>query len=55
MGTNIRLIADIIQFTEMNNTPGILLNIDFEKAFDSLNWEFIMKSLGAFNFGPQIM
>ena len=22
------------------NLPGVLINIDFEKAFDSLNWNF---------------
>ncbi len=27
------------------NTPGILLSIDFEKPFDSLNWNFLMKTL----------
>ncbi len=27
------------------------MNIDFEKAFDSINWNFIDKTLEAFNFG----
>ncbi len=33
------------------NTPGILLYIDFEKAFDSFNWKFLMKTLLKVNFG----
>ncbi len=33
------------------NTSGILLSIDFEKAFDSLNWNYLMKTLLKVNFG----
>ncbi len=51
IGSNIRLIEDIILFTKTHNLPGIILNIDFEKAFDSINWNFIDRTLEAFNFG----
>ncbi len=37
IGTNIRLIEYTIQCTNTYNLPGIILNIDFEKAFNSLN------------------
>ena len=37
-----------------SKTPGILLLIDFEKAFDSLEWSFVKKTLHYFNFGPQM-
>ena len=40
-----------MQYTEENNIPGILLVIDFEKAFDSVSWNFIDKTLDLFNFG----
>ena len=36
------------------NIEGLLLFIDFEKAFDTLNWKFIDNSLSFFNFGPSI-
>ena len=39
--------------TKVNNKPGILFFIDFEKAFDSLEWYFLNKCLELFNFGPQ--
>jgi hypothetical protein len=52
IGCNIRLIEDMIFYTESNNISGILLTIDFEKAFDSINWRFLDESLKAFNFGP---
>ena len=35
----------------MQNIPGILLSLDFHKAFYSIEWPFIMKTLGYFNFG----
>ena len=38
LGENIRLIYDIIHYTEEVNIPGLLLLIDFEKAFDSVSW-----------------
>ena len=28
--------------------------IDFKKAFDSVDWNFLARFLEAFNFGPQI-
>jgi hypothetical protein len=29
--------------------------IDFEKAFDSINWNFLLKSLEAYNFGENFL
>ena len=43
-----------MEFTESNKLPGILLFIDFEKAFDTLEWPFIHHALKVFNFGPNI-
>ena len=44
-----------MQFVEENNIPGLLLLIDFEKAFDSLSWDFMREVLTYFNFGPSII
>ena len=43
-----RLIYDILHKTSENNIPGILLLLDFEKALDSLEWNFITKTLELF-------
>ncbi len=37
MGQNIRILEDVSFFTKENQLPGLLLSINFEKAFDSLN------------------
>jgi hypothetical protein len=51
IGDNIRALYDIMNYTNVENVPGMLLLIDFEKAFDSLSWNFIQKCLKFFNFG----
>ncbi|KAL9989421.1 hypothetical protein ACROYT_G003968 [Oculina patagonica] len=47
----LRTIDDVMWYTEINKIPGWLVAIDFEKAFDSVNVEFLIKALEAFNFG----
>jgi len=54
IGQNIRLINDIIQQTELQKIPGILLLLDFQKAFDTLEWPFVQNTLNPFNFGKGI-
>ena len=54
IGENTRLIYDVMRYTEDENIPGILLIIDFEKAFDSISWEFITEVLDYFNFGNSL-
>ena len=51
IGQNIRLLEDVSFFTTKENIPGIIFSIDFEKAFDSVNWNFLYKTLKFFNFG----
>ena len=37
---------------EEEKIPGLLVMIDFEKAFDSISWKYMDKVLKLFNFGP---
>ena len=44
IGQNIRLIIDIIEHTKSQNLPGgISVSLDFQKAFDSLEWSIMMQ------------
>ena len=54
IGENIRLVDNIINYASENNIPGLLLFIDFEKAFDSLEWSFIERTPQYFGFGPSL-
>lgn len=55
LGTNVRLIQDLIQYCNTYNKPGIIVGIDFQKAFDSLEWPFIVQTLKKFNFGEYLI
>ena len=39
-----------MDFTVKENMPGLLTFVDFQKAFDSLKWNFLVSCLEAFNF-----
>ena len=51
IGQNARFIHDIYEFCEGKDLPGVILNLDFEKAYDRLEWNFLFKVLEKFNFG----
>ena len=51
MGQNIRLVLDIFNEYKNNDKQGTLMSLDLAKAFDTLEWNFIIKTLQFFNFG----
>ena len=55
IGENIRLIDSVICYAKENNIPGLLLFLDFEKAFDTIEWPFIRKTFQHFGFGSSIL
>ena len=50
----IRLMNDLMEQTNATKTPGVLLALDFRKAFDTLEWMLIQYALQIFNFGEGI-
>ena len=55
IGENILLIDSIIKYASSKNIPGLLLFVDFKKAFDSLDWTFIIRTLENFGFGTSFI
>ena len=51
IGENIRMLSDILQLTDLENIEAYITQIDFEKAFDSVEWEFLFNVLKILNFG----
>ena len=45
---NTRLVYDVMSELKRLNKPGMLLLVDFEKAFDSVEWSYIKKSIKGF-------
>ena len=52
--SNSRLLFDTLCHCENTDTPGMLLIVDYAKAFDTIEWEFIDHCLGQFGFGSFI-
>ena len=46
-----RLISDILEITDLSKLNGILLTIDIEKAFDSVNHAFLISVLEKYGSG----
>ena len=51
----VQTISDVMDFMKARGYKGIMTAIDFEKAFDSVNWNFLLKSLESFGFGESFM
>ena len=51
IGTNVRLILDVVEKTQ----EGALFFLDFKKAYDSLEWNFIFECMRRYNFGESMM
>ena len=52
---NTRLIYDIMHIAESKNLTGLLMLVDFEKAFDSILWKFIYKTLQFFGYSSNFI
>ena len=46
-----RLISDVIEITKIKKLDGFLVAIDIEKAFDSLDHNFLIFTLERYGFG----
>ena len=55
MGEVIRNMYDTLSYANSNNKGGLLILLDFEKAFDCLDFQFIKSTLKSFNFGNSII
>lgn len=52
IGDNLCTVEDGLCILHDEYTEGMIVALDFFKAFDSVNWNLIYKSLEWFNFGP---
>ena len=51
IGENVRCVIDINKICNQQNIAALAIQIDFEKAFDSINWNFMFRPLERMNFG----
>ena len=50
-----RLLQDIIDYSEQNNINSSIIFLDYQKAFDRVEWGWALKCLNRFNFGPKFI
>jgi hypothetical protein len=50
IGENVRIVKDLMDHCRINEIEGILVLLDFEKAFDSVSWDFLDYVLKSFGF-----
>lgn len=55
IGTNIRRLLDILDCTDIFDNDASIILLDFKKAFDSVEWNFIYATLKKFNFGDNFI
>ena len=53
IGESIGLTDDLMSYAEQENLDGLIFAADIEKAFDSVDHNFIFASLEKYGFGPK--
>ena len=55
IGESVRLLNDILEYTDNKNIEAILFSANFEEAFDSVDHTFLFATLTEFGFGPDFI
>ena len=55
IGTNLRIILDLLEYTELHKIPGVFISVDFLKAFDRVHYQSLYETLRWFNFGGEFI
>jgi exonuclease III len=53
IATILRVIDDTIGYLDFNNLPGMILAVDYKKAFDTISKDFVIDVFRIFGFGEQ--
>jgi hypothetical protein len=54
IGENIFRLMNIIDYVDEEDIESLFISVDFEKAFDFLEWHFVQQTLTFFNFGNSL-
>ncbi len=52
ISNNIRLVLDLLDYSDLVNEEALILFLDFYKAFDTVEHNFMYQTLNYFGFGP---
>lgn len=55
IGDSVRAAEDSLEFIKDEYPDGMLVALDFSKAFDSVRWSLIIQALQFYNFGESFV
>ena len=55
IGSNIRKLIDMLLYIEKEEIPAVLINLDYEKCFDSIDQDSLYKALAYFGIGEYLI
>ena len=55
IGEPIRLVSDIMEYVDKENSSGVLFAADFAAAFDSIDYVFMLQTLKKYGFGTSFI
>ena len=55
IGESVRLISDILEYTEVEQMEGYMFAADIEKAFDSVDHNFLIAVFKKFSLGHEFI
>ena len=55
IGENVALLRDLVHYCEVSNFHAGILSLDQEKAFDRLDWSFLISTLSKMGFGESFI
>ena len=55
IGENIRMILDLLRYTEDECIPGLIVQCDYYKAYDCVEWKYVNHVMEAVGFGRNFL
>ena len=54
IGENIRMVLDLLKYTENEHIPGLVMQCDYYKAYDCVEWKYINSVMETAGFGRDL-